>query len=834
MAFGATNQGFGVSFTLHDAFTQTAGKIKNSFNGLNDGVGKLSTKINEALPALGGLGSILLSGGILMGISGIVAKSAEMSDMLAGVTKATGLAGEALMDYRNELDAINTRTSIGDLIDISVIGGKMGVAKEEILGFTKSIDMAVVALGDEFSGGAEEVATRLSIMNNLFAETKSLKIDDALTRIGSSLNFLSDAGVGSAGNISEFTNRIGQLGNMAPSITQVMGLGSALEELGINAQIGAGGVTAILLDASKKLPQFAKQMGLTINEAKRLINTDVNEFFLTLGESFKGMSNVDMQRTLQGMGVGSQEAVKVMAQLSTNIDLVRQRQSQANDAFKEGTSLMKEFENQNATFGASIAIAQKKWDSIMVRIGESLKPILQPILIALTKILEVFADFVSTPIGKTITVITVAFLALVSVMVLIGTIIPPLTTAMNLFGISTTFALGPIGFAIITFGLLVLAVYQASKWILKGSSTMIILGNAILYLIGPVGWLIAGFMNLKRAFSEFDELANGGEVKDGLLGYFQKVGGALTGMMEIWNSSTSEGFSLSEKTRNALERMGILDFVLNIGTYIVRIKEFFRGVRDELMTSFVDPISKEFSDFGDRLANGGEVKDGLLGYFQKVGGALTGMMEIWNSSTSEGFSLSEKTRNALERMGILGFVLNIGTYIVRIKKFFRGVRDELMTSFVDPISKEFSDFGDRLADFFSPLTEAFLSIKNTVKGAFEPLFNLFDSISLKIGKAESSMLSFKNAGKFSSSKDNKEESQGVLKATTKNVNELSRKASDESYEKFQASRRANSTNVNVIAPEQKQPIIHTKLVVDGQVLAKTVNDANEFNGVISR
>jgi len=776
MAFGATNQGFGVSFTLHDAFTQTAGKIKNSFNGLYDGVGKLSTKINEALPALGGLGSILLSGGILMGISGIVAKSAEMSDMLAGVTKATGLAGKALMDYRNELDAINTRTSIGDLIDISVIGGKMGVAKEEILGFTKSIDMAVVALGDEFSGGAEEVATRLSIMNNLFAETKSLKIDDALTRIGSSLNFLADAGVGSAGNISEFTNRIGQLGKMAPSITQVMGLGSALEELGINAQIGAGGVTAILLDASKKLPQFAKQMGVTTNEAKRLINTDVNEFFLTLGESFKGMSNVDMQQSLKSMGIGSQEAVKVMAQLSTNIDLVRLRQSQANDAFKEGTSLMKEFENQNATFGASIAIAQKKWDSIMVRIGESLKPILQPILIALTKIMEVFADFVSTPIGKAITVITVAFLALVSVMVLIGTILPPLTVAMNLFGISTTFALGPIGWLVIAIVALSIAVYQASDWILNGSENMVILGNAILYLLGPIGWLVAGIMDLKRAFSEFDELANGGEVKDGLLGYFQKVGGALTGMMEIWDSSTSEGFSLSEKTRNALERMGILDFVLNIGTYIVRIKEFFRGVRDELMTSFVDPISKEFSDFGDRLA-----------------------------------------------------------------------------------------------DFFSPLTEAFISIKNTVKGAFEPLFNLFDSISLKIGKAESSMLSFKNAGhlmgkvisfalnvvketlyaiidpigqltklskyvagKFSSSKDNKEESQGVLKATTKNVNELSRKSSDESYEKFQASRRANTTNINVTAPEHKQPIIHTNLVVDGQVLARAVNDANEFNGVISR
>jgi hypothetical protein len=76
---------------------------------------------------------------------------------------------------------IDTRTAQEDLLKIAQIGGQIGVANDEMFGFVKSVDMAVVALGDEFSGGAEEVSTKLGVLSKVFKETKDLKTGDCFS-----------------------------------------------------------------------------------------------------------------------------------------------------------------------------------------------------------------------------------------------------------------------------------------------------------------------------------------------------------------------------------------------------------------------------------------------------------------------------------------------------------------------------------------------------------------------------------------------------------------------------------------------------------------------------
>ncbi|TAF48687.1 MAG: phage tail tape measure protein [Runella slithyformis] len=303
-----------------------------------------------------------------------VTAAAKVDDAFADIMKTTGMTREEVEALNEQLKAIDTRSTQEALQDISKIGGQIGIAKDEMLGFVKSTDMAAVALSDEFKGGAEEVATTMGTLSKLFKETKDLQAGDAINQIGSAINELGAAGSATGPVVADFTTRLGQLGNLAPQISETMGLGAAFQEFGLSAEIAAGGVTNILLGAAKGADAFAVQMKLTTKEVENLIDTNPNEFFLKLAESFKGLSNTEVAKRLDEMGIKSQEATKVMQLLATQTDSVRQKQTLASMAMKQATSLTNEFNIKNKNAAAELDKAKKSFDNLKVEIGQGLIP----------------------------------------------------------------------------------------------------------------------------------------------------------------------------------------------------------------------------------------------------------------------------------------------------------------------------------------------------------------------------------------------------------------------------------------------------------------------------
>lgn len=324
--------------------------------------------------------SVLGVGMLVSGINNLLQKNAELSDSLAAVRKTTGMTAEEVETLAKSFSKLDTRTARSELIKIAQVAGQIGVAKDQIAGFVEEVDKAVVALGDEFAGGAEEVAREMGALQKLFGETSGLNAGEAIKRIGSAINELGAAGTATGPEVAEFTKRIGALGNMAPSISQTLGLGAAMQELGMTAQIASGGLTAVLLETSKRSTMFSVEM-------QKLQKTDPNAFLLKLAESFKGLDNVQTAQRMTELGISSQEAMKVMGQLANNTDLVREKQELANRSFREGTSLQKEFNVMNNTFGANLEKIGKAinkmfvnsslvafFDNVASGLADSLKP----------------------------------------------------------------------------------------------------------------------------------------------------------------------------------------------------------------------------------------------------------------------------------------------------------------------------------------------------------------------------------------------------------------------------------------------------------------------------
>ncbi len=348
--------------------------IKKEIEGVNDTLNKSGalldstkgrlSKFTEAVTTVV-TGNLLTD--FLSNIAGAAKDSVgellEISDAMTGVEKTSGLAAEKVRELWNDFDALDTRTSKKELLDIAQIGGRLGITdKEQLREFTEEIDKIYVALGDSFQGGLEAVTTKVGKLKNLFEETKNQNYGEALNAIGSALNELGANGTASEENISEFAMRIGQLpGALKPTISQTLGLGAAFEESGIDAEIAASGYSRFMSVAGTNVEAFAKQMRMSAEEAKALFETKPEEFFLKFAQSMKGLGAEGTAEVLKGLKLNTLEVQKAVGAAGDNADRFRELMHLAGEAMEEGTSIQEEFNKVNNNTAAIWEKIKKVW-----------------------------------------------------------------------------------------------------------------------------------------------------------------------------------------------------------------------------------------------------------------------------------------------------------------------------------------------------------------------------------------------------------------------------------------------------------------------------------------
>ena len=348
--------------------------IKKEIEGVNDTLDKSGALLDSTKGRLSKFAeavTTVVTGNLVTGFFNNIAGAAkdsvgellEISDAMTGVEKTSGLAAEKVRELWNDFDALDTRTSKKELLDIAQIGGRLGITdKEQLREFTEEIDKIYVALGDSFQGGLEAVTTKVGKLKNLFEETKNQNYGEALNAIGSALNELGANGTASEENISEFATRIGQLpGALKPTISQTLGLGAAFEESGIDAEIAASGYSRFMSVAGTNVEAFAKQMRMSAEEARALFESKPEEFFLKFAQSMKGLGAEGTAEVLKGLKLNTLEVQKAVGAAGDNADRFRELMSLAGEAMEEGTSIQEEFNKVNNNTAAIWEKIKKVW-----------------------------------------------------------------------------------------------------------------------------------------------------------------------------------------------------------------------------------------------------------------------------------------------------------------------------------------------------------------------------------------------------------------------------------------------------------------------------------------
>lgn len=322
----------------------TVGNVANTF--ISNASGGLLGGGMSAF-ALGGVAAAGVAATSLM--KQIISLNAEIDGIQANVRKTTGLNSDAVERLTDGLKALDTSTTLQDLLNISVEAGRFGVKGEEgVLKFTEAVNTLNIALGDEFSGGVSETTNTVAKLSNILfgATTNGTELAQNFQFIGNALNELANNGAASAGEIADVATRIGGVGK-AIGLTQgdILGVSSAIIEMGINAERGGTAFVRLNQNMRENLDKFAKSTGIAKEELHKLLDTNpieaINLVISKLVDK-SGGSATELVKLLGELGLKGAGVSEIFFKWAGNQQLVNDRIKTGNIAIGETNSLLNE------------------------------------------------------------------------------------------------------------------------------------------------------------------------------------------------------------------------------------------------------------------------------------------------------------------------------------------------------------------------------------------------------------------------------------------------------------------------------------------------------------
>lgn len=320
---------------------------------------------------------------------------AEMDQEMANVRKFTGMTESQVHDLNKAFKQLDTRSSREQLNMLAQEAGRLGLSsQEDVLGFVRAADKINVALDDLGEGAT----LTLSKLTDIFGDKERFGVEQSLLKTGSVINELSQSSSAAAPFIANFAERMSGVGIQAKlTVPQIMALGAVLDSTGQKVEASSTAISQVLVRMMQDPAKYAKVAGLEVGNFARLLREDANEALLTFLDTLNNAGGLDVLAPMfADMGENGSRAISTLTTLAKNIDLVRQRQDEANVAFQEGVSIDKEFEVQNTTAQASLEKAQKRFQELRIELGEKLSPLMAHVISstsALARAVSVVVDF---------------------------------------------------------------------------------------------------------------------------------------------------------------------------------------------------------------------------------------------------------------------------------------------------------------------------------------------------------------------------------------------------------------------------------------------------------
>lgn len=301
---------------------------------------------------------------------------ATMQEAEAQVMKYTGMTKEQVADLNEELKKMDTRTPREQLNALAGDAGRLGIeSKKGILEYVDAADKINVALGEDLG---EDATKNIAKLAQMFGEDDTLGLRGAMLATGSTVNTLGQKSSAAESFLVQFTARVGGAAHQAKiAQTDILGFAAAMDENMLREETSATAYQKILMKMYTDTDKFANAAGIELSTFSKLLKEDANEALLQFAEGLSkkgGLADLaPIFGDLKTEGAGVSTVLSVMA---GKADEIREHQKLANEAYREGTSILAEFNIQNNTEQAGLDKARKRYEELRIKLGEQLLPIM--------------------------------------------------------------------------------------------------------------------------------------------------------------------------------------------------------------------------------------------------------------------------------------------------------------------------------------------------------------------------------------------------------------------------------------------------------------------------
>ncbi len=319
---------------------------------------------------------------------------ADMEGEMANVRKFTGMTSSEVEKLNEAFKSMDTRTSREDLNKLAQEAGRLGLqSQDDVLGFVKAADQINVAL-DDLGEGATQTLSKLT---DIFGDRERLGVEQSLLSVGSVINELSQNSTASAPYLADFAQRLAGVGKQANmTIPQIMGFAAVLDSQGQAVEMSATALSQLIMKLFQDPAKIAKATGMDLQAFSKMLKEDTNEALLMLLSRLHELGDISvLAPVFDAMGTDGARASAVIAALAGNIDMVKQQQQAANVAFKEGTSVTKEYNIQNNTVQAQLDKAKKGFHEMAVELGQKLAPAMKYAITGTSAMMHVLSSTIS-------------------------------------------------------------------------------------------------------------------------------------------------------------------------------------------------------------------------------------------------------------------------------------------------------------------------------------------------------------------------------------------------------------------------------------------------------
>lgn len=316
--------------------------------------------------------------GVQRAMTSVIRTGIEWESAFVGVRKTVDGTKTELDEIEEQFKDLAREMPVDplELLKIGELGGALGIAKEDLLDFTRTIAMTAEAT----NLGAEEAATYFAQWSNITQLPK-----DEIDNLANVIVYLGQNMAATESQIAQFGLRLASAGMQAGlSDGQIAALGAALASTGLGAELAGTNMSKFLAQLSslaisggENLELLATVAGETAEQFQKHLQRDMAGALETVLRGFRDFQKAggDTARVMATLGMQDAEMTRTITNAANAVDMLHEAMKDQNTQWSGGTALIDEYIIRLNTTESGVKRLRNAWFMFKQEISEVATPV---------------------------------------------------------------------------------------------------------------------------------------------------------------------------------------------------------------------------------------------------------------------------------------------------------------------------------------------------------------------------------------------------------------------------------------------------------------------------